>query len=337
MSLFYQPHIQYLKYVKISKKLTYEFFENIINVPIIFNENDNLIYPVFVKPDKGCGSNGVKKINNYQSLIEHCNVINEPLILEYLPGKEYTIDCFSDRNKGLIFVGIRERIRVTNGICTATKRITDMPEIEDIAFKIYSKIPLFGSWFFQIKYSKNNKPYLLEIAPRIAGCMGFYRGLGINFPLLSIYEFERKPIEILLNDNLPNDLKMTKIYRNYYHNSINYKYVYVDLDDTLIYDNNVNDQLIQFLYQCSNKNIKCFLITRNNNSHSLLKKHKISLELFDKIIHVDNNKKKSEFIEYLDSIFIDDSFKERKDVKETKQNVYVMDCSSLDLLLNIKK
>jgi carbamoyl-phosphate synthase large subunit len=315
-----------------SKSLTYNYFQNDIRVPKIYTL-DNLKFPVFVKPDKGQGSHGAKKIDNINSLLEHNNTIIDPLILEYLPYQEYTVDCFSDREKGLLFIGIRERIRVVNGICVATKNV-DIPDAKIMATKIQNKLSMHGAWFFQVKYATDNSLCLLEIAPRISGCMAFYRGIGINFAALSIYEALRKPIEIIMN-KIPENLHMVKIYRNYYPNKINYKIVYIDLDDTLIQNNLVNSQLIQFIYQCFNNNIKCYLITRcKSNPYTILRKYHICAELFENIIHISNNKSKSEFIiEPKISLFIDDSFSERKEVYKT--GAFVIDCSSLDLVLNI--
>jgi hypothetical protein len=315
-----------------SKSQTYHKLKDHILVPKMFNINNKLDYPVFVKPDCGQGSHGVMKIYNNSELISHCDSIKDPIILEYLPGSEYTVDCFSDRDFGLQFSGCRERLRTINGISVATK-YSDIPEIHGIATKINNCLHMYGTWFFQVKYSKNNELCLLEIAPRIAGCMAYYRGLGINFPLLSIYESMRKPIQIIKNI-IPNNLQMVKIYRNFYINPFKYENVYIDLDDTLIQNDNINTQLIKFIYQCINKKISCFLITRSKYSPlEILNKYKISKEIFDEIIHITDNKKKSEFIKNpLKSLFIDDSFSERKDVNEIGS--YVIDSSSLEFIIN---
>ena len=61
-------------------------------------------FPVFVKPDKGQGSQNAEIINNKESLKnalrDNCYII----VLEYLIGKEYTVDCFNHRKDGLLFV-----------------------------------------------------------------------------------------------------------------------------------------------------------------------------------------------------------------------------------------
>ena len=316
-----------------SKRRTYQVLQNYIRVPEMYNEN-NINYPVFVKPDQGQGSQGAKKIDDKSELKSHCESIVDPIILEYLPGREYTVDCFSDRGQGLLFAKARERLRIVNGISIATKAV-DLRDIHEMAKVISEKLGMYGAWFFQVKYTTDNVLCLLEIAPRIAGCMGFYRGVGINFPLLSIYEAERKPIEII-NNIIPQDLEMVKIYHNHYTKGINYKSVYIDLDDTLILNGAVNTRLMQFIYQCQNNNISCTLLTRNkDNINMILRKYKICSELFSEIIQVSADHKKSEYIiNGNESLFIDDSFKERKYVAQT--GAFVIDCSSLDLVITLK-
>src|SRR3990167_611487 len=45
------------------------------------------------------------------------------LILEYLPGKEYTVDCFTTKDGKLLFAEGRERTRILNGISVSSKTI----------------------------------------------------------------------------------------------------------------------------------------------------------------------------------------------------------------------
>ena len=49
-------------------------------------------------------------------------------------------------------------------------------------------VPLRGAWFFQMKRNQQGRPVLLEAAPRVSGGMGLYRNLGVNLPLLSVYD-----------------------------------------------------------------------------------------------------------------------------------------------------
>jgi len=86
----------------------------------------------------------------------------------------------------------------------------------------------------------------MEIAPRIAGTMAIHRVLGINFLLLSIYEYERVDIRILKNSY---EIEIDRALQNRYKIYLQYEKIYLDLDDTLILNNKINILLISFIFQ----------------------------------------------------------------------------------------
>jgi len=105
-----------------SKTKTYEKFKNLLPVPRIYkNLSEIKSFPVFIKPDKGQGTQNAFKVNDLNMLKFLYKDNISQIVLEYLPGKEYTIDCFSDRQKGLLFCSGRERIRTKNGISMNSK------------------------------------------------------------------------------------------------------------------------------------------------------------------------------------------------------------------------
>ena len=109
-----------------------------------------------------------------------------------------------------------------------------------------------------------------------------------------------------------------------------YDRVYVDLDDTLIVENQVNYELISFLYKCMNEGKRLILVTRHAVDPLLtLEKFKI-YNFFDEIIHLDRESNKSDYI-YDNSIFIDDSHSERVKVYK-KNNIPVFDVNMIDTL-----
>jgi carbamoyl-phosphate synthase large subunit len=313
-----------------SKKLTYQKLSSVVKTPKIFESAAEVRdFPVFVKPDKGQGSFGVKLVNSMGELKDVLSVTRDPVISEYLPGKEYTVDCFSDRDRGLLFSGARERLRMRNGIAVSTQ-LVDGLVYADFAKKISDTLKIYGAWFFQVKEDVNNELTLLEVGPRIAGSMATNRVRGVNFPLLSIFEAERVPISILSNSY---PVLLDRALKNKYKKTIEFDSVYIDFDDTILIDDKINLQVIQFLYKCVNKGIAINLITRHaGNLAEALGKHRLS-GLFDKVIHLKNGEKKSSAIMHQNAIFIDDSFSERLDVQMNKK-VMTFDCSMVEYLLD---
>lgn len=296
-----------------SKLLTYKKFQGKKFIPFFSaNASDFLSYPFFAKPDIGQGSFGIQKIESKGDL-NKLNKAHSYVYCEFLPGEEFTIDCFTDRYGNLLFCNCRTRERIRNGISVRSRTIPISNEIKAIADDINCKLNLRGAWFFQVKLDKNSHPKLLEIAPRIAGTMCVSRALGINLPLLTIYLFSGIDVKIIPNKY---SILVDKCFFAKYQLSLSYKYVYVDFDDTFIINGKINTFLLMFLYQCINSNKKIILLTRHKKDIIKdLRKFRVSKDIFHKIITLSENEKKSNFIGNKSSIFIDDSFSERADVK----------------------
>ncbi len=316
----------------LSKRLTYEKLQNIVDVPKTYNNLKSIHkYPVFIKPVIGYGSRGVFLATNQVQLeyfFKNKN-IDDFVVSEYLEGEEYTVDCFTDRQGNLRFSGPRIRNRISNGISVNTKLINDTSnEFAEIAEKINNALKLRGAWFFQVKRDANNRLKILEVASRLGGSSALYRGLGINFALLTVFDAFDYDIELIKNNY---DIELDRALDNKYKIDLNYNTIYVDFDDCLIINNKVNSQLVSFLYIAFNKGKKLILITKHEgNIHKSLANFRLK-HLFDEIIHVKKSDNKSNYIKDLNSIFIDDSFSERKEIKQ-KFNVPVLSPDMIEIL-----
>jgi hypothetical protein len=253
----------------------------------------------------------------------------DPLVCEYLPGEEYTIDCFTDRKKGLLFAAARLRARTRNGISVGTSSV-DLPDCRSMAIKIQDKLGLYGPWFFQVKRNISGFLTLLEVAPRIAGSMSLHRVQGVNFPLLAIYEAEGKDLKLIVNKGLA---ELDRALSNRYKHNIFFTDLYIDLDDTIIIKNKINIDAINLIYKCINNKIKIHLVTRHSGDLTkTLSEYRLE-GLFDSVHHLDHITKKSSFISGIAPIFLDDSFRERLDVHESL-NIPTYDCSMIEILVN---
>lgn len=296
-----------------SKKAAYERLAGIVRVPRIWDRSErNLSFPVFVKPDAGQGSQGAMRVESRAAL--DAAIARDPslIVLEYLPGAEYTVDCFTDRHGALRFAGARERVRTQSGISVDTRPVTD-PVFREWAERIHSALAFRGPWFFQAKRASNGDLALLEAAPRVSGGMGLYRNLGVNLPLLGVYDRLDLDVEIACNTF---SIEMDRALYNRFLAPIEYDDVYIDLDDTLIIDGEVNALLAAFIFQCRNRGIRVHLVSRHaGDLGATLRQYRLA-GLFDSIVPVGALASKSEHMAEKKAIFIDDSFAERKRVHE---------------------
>lgn len=296
----------------LSKSLTYKALENVVRVPKMYTVECSFNYPIFKKPDKGYGSRGAHIVTSEEDLKYHISKDPEAVLLEYLPGKEYTIDCFTNSKGELLFVGPRERKRISNGISVNTKTLQLSNQFKQFAEQINSTLRFNGAWFFQLKESINNELVLLEVAARFGGSSGIFRAKGVNFSILTLFNAFGLPVTIELNEN---EVEMDRALNNLYRLNINFQHAYIDLDDTLILNGSVNSTLVSLIFKLLNEKKSIRLITKHTGDLSAtLRKYRID-NLFDEVIHLNQRMNKWEYIKYKNSIFIDDSFAERMDVK----------------------
>ena len=311
-----------------SKKQTYEILDGIIPVPKMYNSIDEIVsYPIFLKPDIGYGSRGVNKAINKTEAEFYLQKNKECLLLEYLPGKEYTIDCFTDKDRKLLFAGPRVRNRIMNGISVNSSPVSE-ERFQLLAEKLNEKIVFRGAWFFQVKENNSGELVLMEIAGRLGGTSGIYRCKGINFALLSVFDAFGEVVRVDSNDF---DIEIDRALESRYRLNIDFNTVYVDFDDTLIIKDKVNTKLVMLLYQFINEGKKLVLLTKHiYDINESLEKYKLR-SIFDEVVLLKKENEKINFIEPAAAIFIDDSFSERNKVQQ-KFNIPVFAPDAIESL-----
>ncbi|MBO4246022.1 MAG: ATP-grasp domain-containing protein [Bacilli bacterium] len=315
--------------VALSKLKTAEILKNKWYYPKIYNVNDEIDYPVFIKPDVGAGAKNTHVVNNENELKNYCDT-NNYLIAELLPGEEITVDCFTNKDRNLLFVGPRTRERITNGIAFRSSNLPVSDDILKIARDLNSVFNFRGLWFFQLKKDKKGEYKLLEFSIRCAGTMALYRQLGINFAALSLFDFMGFDLKIIKNDF---NIKLDRFYKSCYKVDIEYQNIYLDFDDTLIVNGKVNLTIIQLLYQWKEQNKSIYLLTKHStNIYDDLREYRIDIQLFDEIIVIPDAESKYKYINNNDSIFIDNYFPERMAVFEEK-NIPVFDVDAAECLI----
>ena len=314
-----------------SKTRTYRFLSGAPYLPASYSSPDEIPgYPVFIKPAVGQGSQGARMIKDRSHLEEALSEGQEYTICEYLPGEELTVDCFTDRHGSLLVISPRSRERIRAGIAVRSRNLPLTEDLQSIAEDINRRLSFNGAWFFQVKKNAAGQFRLLEIAPRIAGTMGLTRNLGINMPLLTLYNFWGIDVSLIPNRE---DLLLDRAFISRFRTDISYSSVYVDFDDTLIVRGKVNAFLMMFLYQAFNQGKRLCLLTRHSTDiFSDLEKACIPASLFSEIIRLDEAGAKTDYIAP-DSIFIDDSFSERKRVRDAL-GIPVFDLDMVESLID---
>lgn len=316
----------------LSKKLTYECLKGVVNTPKVYNPEDipTEEFPVFAKPIIGYSAKGTKKLNNQEEVSTYLERKDNMLVVEYLPGEEFTVDCFTDKDGILLYSGARKRNRVSNGISVNTYFVEDQSEFNELAQRINSKIKFRGAWFYQVKRNKDGKLTLLEIAARLGGSSLLSRAIGVNFALLTLFDAFGYKVSVFKNDY---NVVLDRALESKYKINLDFEAVYCDYDDCLILDKKtINIDLVKFLYKCLNEKKKIYLLSKHE--HTDLKDELVKFRidhLFDEVIHIDKAADKADYIKSFKAIFIDDSNAERLNIKK-RLNIPVFAPEMIDVL-----
>jgi hypothetical protein len=313
-----------------SKSATLRRLHGVIPTPQLYAGAEEVAeYPVFVKPDRGQGAQRTARARTPAELQALLTQDGDRLILEDLPGEEFTVDCFSDRERGLLFASGRARRRIKSGIAMDSRAVDD-PAFANYARRINAVLPLHGAWFFQVKRDRHGVLKLLEVAPRIGGTSAISRVRGVNLPLLSLYEADRLPVQVT---PARYGVEIDRALRNRYRHDLDYRILYVDFDDTLVVHGQVNFDLIKLLYQALHRGVRLVLLSRHSGDLSAALGHYRLTGLFDEVINLRAGESKVDFIRDSRAVFIDDSFAERTLVHE-RTGVPVFSPSMIEMLLD---
>lgn len=313
-----------------SKAASYRLFADQAWVPRIYEADERIdSWPVVVKPDQGQGGQGFSRAHNSTQLAVALEKIEQPLICEYFPGEELTVDCFTDRHGRLLYLGPRSRERVTGGISMCSRRLPADVQVMGIGETINQRVRLRGPWFFQIKRDAQGQWKLLELSCRLSSSSVQHRAAGVNLALMAVQDYLGRDLTIL------EDSRVSRVERRLATSLVlDYEFdtACFDLDDTLLLsDGMANPAAMRLAYRLLQLGKRLLLLTRHPaDPLAALAEAHIPVTLFERIVHLREGEPKSAHIP-LSAIFIDNHFPERLEVSRSL-GIPVFDIDALDLL-----
>jgi hypothetical protein len=153
--------------------------------------------------------------------------------------------------------------------------------------------------------------------------------MGVNLPLLSLYDLEGFDVRV---EWQPFPVRMDRALASRFRRELTFRSVYIDFDDCVVLRDRVNPVALVFLHQCIERGIAVHLVTRcAGDLQGSLARHRLT-GLFDSIVHLRTGEPKSGVIRDEGAIFIDDSFRERREVA-ANCGIPVFAAEAIDTLL----
>ena len=202
---FFENNIQIvvsdLNLIKITsdKILTNDFFRKLeIYTPKIFNKNETLKFPVFIKPVRGSNSKGIYIANEIGDVKPNDIMSDDKMIMSCINSDiyhEYTIDLYYDKNSELKCAVPRIRLKVVGG--ESNQGITKKNYVLEFVKKKFKTLNgAIGCITLQLFVDKETSKDIIgiEINPRFGGGYPFSLNAGANFPnfIIEEYLFDRK-------------------------------------------------------------------------------------------------------------------------------------------------
>jgi len=152
-------------------------------------------YPCFVKPIRGSAGIATGVINNEKELRAHVATYGDLLLVqEYVPGQEYTIDIYRDRQGEVRCVVPRQRLAVRAGEVSKGITVKD-PDLIEAATKVAGLLgSIWGVFCAQCRRREGGPPRFFEVNPRFGGGAPLSIAAGADLPLYLLQEVLGMPI-----------------------------------------------------------------------------------------------------------------------------------------------
>lgn len=170
---------------------------------------------ICVKIRNGSGSRGVRLIDSHKSrfdiftgekpnsfyityndmlsMLEETVNLPELMVMEMLPGKEYSVDLLAHHGKVIYMVGRESNI--INASIPWEATLSPDKEAYNISKEIVESLKLDGNVDLDFKYDSDGHPQLMEINPRLAATLSVIAAGGVNLLYLRVKQ--------LLGEELP--------------------------------------------------------------------------------------------------------------------------------------
>jgi len=199
------------------KASCYHFLNNIgILTPKIYTSIEDAHYPCVIKPTKSSGSKDTVIIHDHIECGYWKSRIINSIIVQYLDGKEYTVDCLFNKKGDCLGANVRERVKIANGGATITRNDYSI-KIENIIKKLEKTHIIKGPVNFQFKVLPNNDICVFDFNTRLASG-------GLPLTIKSGFDIPNILVKLLLGEkverwelNSKNDgLTMIRYFDEYY-------------------------------------------------------------------------------------------------------------------------
>ncbi len=199
------------------KKECYQFLNKIgVVTPLIYSKKDEIQYPCVIKPKRSSGSRNTEILYDEIDFEYWSKKSVDNIVIQYLEGKEYTVDCLFDKCGKCLGANVRERVKMRGGGATIS-RIDNTIMVDDIIKKLEKLGTIKGPVNFQFKRLSDGQLCVFDFNTRFASG-------GLALTVESGFDIPNLLVEMLLGESNKkfesnpenNGLTMVRYYEEYF-------------------------------------------------------------------------------------------------------------------------
>ncbi len=123
-------------------------------------------------------------LKEMKKALNESNNIPDLIVMEYLPGSEYTVDLLADKGRVLVSC-CRKSLLMENSIMM--DGVVDQNEaVLTLCSTVVEKLELDGNIGFDVREKADGTPILMESNPRITAGIPIFYAAGVNLPYLCV-------------------------------------------------------------------------------------------------------------------------------------------------------
>ncbi len=150
-------------------------------------------YPLFIKPRSGRGSVNSFIVRNKRELDFFVEYVPDPLVQDFVQGKEVTVDAFFGQDGELISYVPRYRLVIRAGVSDRGKTFRH-DGLQSLLLEIGRKLPFAGAINLQGKIQRGEVTFF-EINPRFSGGIQLSTAAGPNFASFLVRELQGETLK----------------------------------------------------------------------------------------------------------------------------------------------
>lgn len=148
------------------------------------------------------------------SILQEAKNIDNMLLVEYMPGNEYSVDALADKGKTLYIVG-RENTESIMSIAQESE-VKKIESAYEDSKKTIELLNFDGNVGFDFMLNEDGIPFLMDINPRITATVSVIAAAGVNLPYLRIKQLLGEDLQ---KCDVNYGVKIRRRYHEWYYDS----------------------------------------------------------------------------------------------------------------------